>query len=105
MECEHVIEELKKLLKENEAVIAGGSLLTFINEKEINCNDIDIDIYVNSRNSHIFADFFLRNNCYVMKYNIVSKYDNSFMNQNNIISRINFIMRNASYKCNNLIFD
>ena len=83
-------EIFNQMLLDNNALMAGGSLLSIYNDELIN----DIDIYVNIRNltgilkSLILLNYKIRT---TQSY-IIPPYDNSFFRQNGILSRFVFVL-------------
>jgi hypothetical protein len=74
------------LLKRNNAIIAGGSILSSIHDQSVN----DLDIYVNKRNfSRLYnsLDIMLKLK-YDPKVHFACSYKQSFFRRNNIIARV-----------------
>ena len=82
-------KEWTKILQDNQAIIAGGSVLAGINT---NTKYDDIDIYVNLRNAQKFCIDF-KKKCQSIKVSdkhIAPAYDQSFLIKNNILGRLAF---------------
>jgi hypothetical protein len=75
-----------KILKENEAIIAGGSVLSSFTDFFIN----DLDVYVNLKNSSNFINKILEMGYKIGKSCLAPAYDESFFKKNNIMSRFHF---------------
>ena len=82
-------KEWTKILQDNQAIIAGGSVLAGINT---NTKYDDIDIYVNLRNAQKFRNKLNKqySNTTIFDAHIAPAYDQSFLIKNNILGRITF---------------
>ena len=78
---------LKKLLIDNNAIIAGGSVLASVIDGTIN----DLDIYVNLKNAQNFYNGLYKTGLAQYDYSnhLAPPYDKSFLIKNNILSRFN----------------
>ena len=80
------VPNFSKMLRENNAIVAGGSVLSAMKNEPIN----DIDIYVNLRNAQKVYNYLVNNlimNIAIFKTHVAPPYDESFLIQNNIIGR------------------
>jgi len=85
LRSENYQESFLTLLKENGAIIAGGSVLSTYGSDKHSINDLDI--YVNVSNAKNLIQYFLVNDFQVSNINLTPAYDQSFFKKNNIISR------------------
>ena len=78
-----------KGLKDSGAVIAGGSILSMIiNKDSIFVNDFDV--YVNLKNSQIIYDAIIKLGYVSINSHLSPAYDQSFFKKNKILSRFSF---------------
>ena len=78
-----------KGLKDSGAVIAGGSILSMIINKDyIFVNDFDV--YVNLKNSQIIYEAIIKLGYKLISSHLSPAYDKSFFKKNNILSRFSF---------------
>ena len=84
---------LDKVLKDNNAIIAGGSVLASVIDGVIN----DLDIYVNLKNAQKFYNNLYTTSLIDSEYSrhIAPPYDKSFLIKNNILSRFTTYMRST----------
>ena len=93
------IDTFIQILKDCEAYIAGGSILSIIHD---NYKFNDIDIYVNRKNSIKIIDFLLNTNAdeernlvkITEEINFASSYENTFFKKNGLLFRLNFKYEN-----------
>jgi hypothetical protein len=83
-------KEWTKILRDNQAIIAGGSVLAGINT---NTAYDDIDIYVNLRNAQNFRNKLKHHysNTTIFDAHLAPAYDQSFLIKNNILGRLSFV--------------
>lgn len=89
-------EALDRVLQENEALIAGGSILSRLSPKPWNTNDLDI--YVSCRRLSAIVSFLTRNGFEKVKGFKASEYCSSFLRRNNI--RTVYTFANAYFGIN-----
>ena len=92
-----LLDNIFKSLSETTSCIAGGSVLSFINDEKIN----DLDIYVPTKNIIQFMELInTGQNCSSIKIidkNMSSAYDQSFFKKNKIRFRYTFIITGDDY--------
>lgn len=92
-----LLDNIFKSLSETSSCIAGGSVLSFINDEKIN----DLDIYVPTKNIIQFMELInTGQNCSSIKIidkNMSSAYDQSFFKKNKIRFRYTFIITGDDY--------
>ena len=103
-EGENKFNLLSQILKDCNAVIAGGSVLSAYVDSRSRLNDIDI--YVNKKNA-IKLKNRIKEIGYtdIFKGDIQSQYDNSFFVKNNIIARFPVAMKESRYLRQNTYID
>lgn len=87
---EQFSKDIRKVLTESKALIAGGSILSIIRDVPIN----DVDIYVNVSNQHLLYKFLSRCDFRIVSSNMSPIYDQSFFRKNKILSRFLFVNDN-----------
>lgn len=92
-----LLDNIFKSLSETSSCIAGGSVLSFINNEKIN----DLDIYVPTKNIIKFMELINTgpqcNSLTIIDKNISSAYDQSFFKKNKIRYRYTFIINGENY--------
>ena len=103
-EGENKFNLLSQILKDCNAVIAGGSVLSAYVDSRSRLNDIDV--YVNKKNA-IKLKNRIKEIGYtdIFKGDIQSQYDNSFFVKNNIIARFPVAMKDTKYFRENTYID
>jgi hypothetical protein len=77
-------DEFKNALKESNALIAGGAILSSIHKEPIN----DTDIYVNISRKNAILSYLNAEGFVIKKNNVAPAYDQSFFKKNHIFARI-----------------
>lgn len=88
-----VTEQLMEAIKRNEAIIAGGALLSGIKNERIR----DLDIYVHLNNSQSLVNELALLGFLPGYSHSTPVYDKSFMLRNNVIGRLVYSTRSISY--------